>query len=74
LGFPCPWIIGRITIEDMGAVFFQVDLDNLLYGYLVVIYIPLPEKRKKKKKRMYIVPITIRYLLIYFLQHAISLA
>jgi hypothetical protein len=61
LGFPCPWIIGRITIEDMRAVFFQV-----VFGYLLGIYISIT---RKEERRMYIVPITIRYLLIYILTY-----
>jgi len=35
LGFPCPWIIGKIDIEGLGAEFFQFGFG---FGFIVASF------------------------------------
>lgn len=56
LGFPCPWIIGKIDTEGLGAELFQFR-----FGFIVLSFMFLT-RIEKKEMRLYIVPMTIGYL------------
>lgn len=66
LGFPCPWIIGKIDIEGLGAELFQFG-----FGFIVVSFMFLT-RIEKKEMRLYS-PHDHWIFTIYVLTHAISL-